>query len=102
MSPGRTENDTRPHHMGRAKGTTWQGKTIHPRIHHWVRTSIEGHRTPVRTSPELPRRHDGSLGGGGAQVSPSMVLALARSRDGEDPGMSKGLVLARVQALPYT
>jgi hypothetical protein len=31
-----------------------------------------------------------------------MVLALARSRDGEDPGMSKGLVLARVQALPYT
>jgi hypothetical protein len=38
---------------------------------------------------------------GGPQVPPSRVRALARSRDGEDPNMSKGLVLARVQALPY-
>ena len=35
------------------------------------------------------------------QVPPSKVRALARSRDGEDPGMSKSPVLARVQALPY-
>jgi hypothetical protein len=38
---------------------------------------------------------------GGPQVPPSKVRALARSRDGEDPGMSKSPVLARVQALPY-
>jgi hypothetical protein len=38
---------------------------------------------------------------GGRQVSPSKVRALARSRDGEDPDMSKGPVLTRVQALPY-
>jgi hypothetical protein len=37
----------------------------------------------------------------GPQVPSSKVRALARSRDGEDPGMSKGPVLARVQALPY-
>jgi hypothetical protein len=30
---------------------------------------------------------------GGPQVPPSKVRALERSRDGEDPGMSKGLVL---------
>jgi hypothetical protein len=38
---------------------------------------------------------------GGPQVSPSKVRATTRSRGGEDPGMSKGPVLARVQALPY-
>jgi hypothetical protein len=38
---------------------------------------------------------------GGPQVPPSKVRALARSRDGEDPGASKGPVLTRVQALPY-
>ena len=37
----------------------------------------------------------------GVQIPPSKVRALARSWDGEDPGMSKGPVLARVQALPY-
>jgi hypothetical protein len=35
------------------------------------------------------------------RVPPSKVRALARSRDGEDPCMSKGPVLARVRALPY-
>jgi hypothetical protein len=39
---------------------------------------------------------------GRPRVPPSKVRALARSRDGEDPSMSKGLILARVQALPYT
>jgi hypothetical protein len=38
---------------------------------------------------------------GGPQVPPSKVRALARSRDGEDPGACKGPVLTRVQALPY-
>jgi hypothetical protein len=38
---------------------------------------------------------------GGPQVPPSKVRALARSWDGEDPDMSKGPMLARVQALPY-
>jgi hypothetical protein len=32
---------------------------------------------------------------------PSKVRALARSRDGEDPGTSKGPVPTRVQAFPY-
>jgi hypothetical protein len=36
----------------------------------------------------------------GPQVPPSRVRATARSQDGEDPGMSKGPVLTRVQALP--
>jgi hypothetical protein len=35
------------------------------------------------------------------QVPPSKVRTLARSRDGDDPGLSKGPVLTRVQALPY-
>jgi hypothetical protein len=57
----------RPHHMGRFRGTTWQGKIIHPRVHYRVRTSAEEHRTPVRTtrtfdySPGLPRRYVKSL-----------------------------------------
>jgi hypothetical protein len=37
---------------------------------------------------------------GRPQVPPSKVRALARSRDGEDPDLSKDLVLTRVQALP--
>jgi hypothetical protein len=37
---------------------------------------------------------------GRPQVPPSKVRALASSRDGEDPGLSKGPVLTRVQALP--
>jgi hypothetical protein len=35
------------------------------------------------------------------QVPPSKVWALARSQDEEDPGMSRGPMTARVQALPY-
>jgi hypothetical protein len=38
---------------------------------------------------------------GGPQVPPSKVRALARFRDGEDPSMSKGPVLAHIKALPY-
>jgi hypothetical protein len=55
--PGHTESGTRPHHMGRPKGTTWRQRIMHPRKHRRVRTSAEEHRTPVSTSPELPRRH---------------------------------------------
>jgi hypothetical protein len=39
---------------------------------------------------------------GGPQAPPSKVRTLARSRDKEVPGMSRGPVLACVQALPYT
>jgi hypothetical protein len=35
------------------------------------------------------------------QAPPSKVWVLARSRDEEDPGMGRGSVPARVQALPY-
>jgi hypothetical protein len=38
---------------------------------------------------------------GRPQVPPSNVRALARSQNGEDPGLSKGPALTRVQALPY-
>jgi hypothetical protein len=48
------------HYMGRTRGTTWQEKIIHPEVHRWVQAS-EGHRTPIRTGPELPRGHAGSL-----------------------------------------
>jgi hypothetical protein len=57
----------RPHHMGRFRGTTWQGKIIHPRVHYQVRTPAGEHRTTVRTtrafdySPGLPGRYAGSL-----------------------------------------
>jgi hypothetical protein len=37
----------------------------------------------------------------GPQVPPSKVWTTTRSRDRENPDMSKGPVLARVQALPY-
>jgi hypothetical protein len=62
-----------------------------------VWTSTEEHRTPVRTSSELPRRHVGSLRG----VPLSKVQALARPWDEGDPGSSEGPVLARVHTLPY-
>jgi hypothetical protein len=57
----------RPHHMGKFRGATWQGKIIHLRVHYRVRTPAEEHRTPVCTarafdySPGLPRRYAGSL-----------------------------------------
>jgi hypothetical protein len=57
---GHTKSGSRPHHMGRTMGTTWQGKIIHPEVHRWVRTS-KGHRTPVQTGLELPEGHVGSL-----------------------------------------
>jgi hypothetical protein len=60
VPPGHTDSGSRPHHMGRTRGTTWQGKIIHPEVHRWVRTS-KGHRTPVRTGPELLEGHAGSL-----------------------------------------
>jgi hypothetical protein len=72
---------------------------MHPRKHRRVRTSAEEHRTPVSTSPELPRRHAGSPGE--SQVPPREVRASARSRDGEDPGTGKGPVPTRVQTLLY-
>jgi hypothetical protein len=60
IPPGHTESSSRPHHMGRTRGTMWQGKIIHPEVHRWVQTS-KGPRTPVRTGPELPEVHAGSL-----------------------------------------
>jgi hypothetical protein len=72
--------------MDRPKGTTWQEKTTHPSMYRGVRTSTEGHRTPIRISPEPL----------------SKVQTSARSRNEEDPGVSRGLVLTRVQALPFT
>jgi hypothetical protein len=36
-----------------------------------------------------------------SRLPPSKVWVLARSRDEEDPDMGRGLVPARVQALPY-
>ena len=83
---------------GRSKGTTWRGKIIHPRMHHWVQTSGKGHRTPVHTVQDTQEGMPGPSDG--PQVPPSKVWTTARSLDGEDPDMSKGPVLARVQALP--
>jgi hypothetical protein len=66
-------------------------------VYHWVRTSTEEHRTPVRTTrtpdygPGLPRRHVGSLGW--APGHPSKVRTTTRSRDKGNPGMSRGPVL---------
>jgi hypothetical protein len=71
---------------GQAKGRTWQGKTTHPSVYRGMRTSTEGHRTPIRICPGPP----------------SKVRASAMSRDEEDPGVSRGPVLTRVQALPFT
>jgi hypothetical protein len=54
-----------------------------PRSTDWVRTSAEEHRTPVSTSPELPRRH---------VRSPRV-----RSGPWQGPGMEKTLTQARVR-----
>jgi hypothetical protein len=63
--------------------------------------------------PDLQGTSDPYMNGSGAsrgtcrvpqiklQAPPSKVRVLARSRDKEDPGMGRGPVLARVQALPY-
>jgi hypothetical protein len=90
--------------MGRSRSTARQGEMMHPRRHHWVRTSTEEYRTPVHTTrilyydPGLPRRHVGSLGWalGPSEWGPDYSKDLGQG----SPGMSKGPVLARVQALP--
>jgi hypothetical protein len=64
----------------------WQEKATHPSMYRGVRTSTEGHQTPIRISLKPP----------------SKVRTSARSRNGEDPGVSRGPVLTRVQALPFT
>jgi hypothetical protein len=51
-----------------------------------MRTSTEGHRTPILISPGPPGK----------------VQTSARSWDEKDPGVSRGPVLTRVQALPFT
>jgi hypothetical protein len=48
---------------------------------------------PCKYEPEAPEET--------CRVPLSEVRALAGSRDGGDPGASKGLVPTRVQALPY-
>jgi hypothetical protein len=83
--------------MGRSKGTVWQGKVIHPRMYYWV-------RTPQKDTGPLCIQVWGSQEGmpdpsGRPQAPPSKVRALARSRYGEDPGLSKGPELTLVQAL---
>jgi hypothetical protein len=55
-------------------------------MYHGIRTSTEGHRTPICISLEPP----------------SKVRTSARSQDEEDPGVNRGPVLTRVQALPFT
>jgi hypothetical protein len=60
-------------------------------------------RTPDPYTYKSMSSQEGILGPlGGPQAPPSKVRTLARSRDEEDPSMSRGPVLARVQALPYT
>jgi hypothetical protein len=80
------EDGAWPHRMGRPKGATWQEKTTHPSMYRGIRTSTKGHQTPIRISPEPP----------------SKVRTSARSRNEEDPGVSRGPMLTRVQALPFT
>jgi hypothetical protein len=74
---------------------------MHPRKHCRVWTSTEKHRTPVSTSPELPRRHVGSPGWVPGPPPPREVRASAKFRDGEDPDTGKGPVPTRVQTLLY-
>jgi hypothetical protein len=95
----------RPHHMGRFRGTMWQGKIIHPRVHYRVRTPRRN-TGPLYAQPEPLITVRGSQKGMpdpsvGPQVPPSKVWITTRTRDGANPGMSKGPALARVQALPY-
>jgi hypothetical protein len=67
------------------------------------RTSTREHRTPVRITqtPITARDSQVSMPGplDGVQIPPSKVRATTRSWDRRDPGISKGLVLTRVQAL---
>jgi hypothetical protein len=63
-----------------------RGPAVHVKCESKVRTSTEGHRTPLHISPEPL----------------SKVRTSARSRNEEDPGVSRGPVLTRLQALPFT
>jgi hypothetical protein len=71
---------------------------IHPKMYQLGRTSAKKHRTPIRATrtpdygPRLPSKHTRSLGwglGSGHNEVPGQG----------DPGISKGPVLTRVQAL---
>jgi hypothetical protein len=92
-------NSTRLHHVDGSRGTTWREKMIHPRTYQLGQTSAKKHRTPVRTTrtpgygPRLPSKHTGSLGWG---LGPGHNEVPGQG----DPGVSKGPVLTRVQALP--
>jgi hypothetical protein len=61
--PSHTVSNTRPHHVGGSRGTTWREKMTHPRIYQLNRTTTKEHRTPVRTTrtPDyvsgLPSKH---------------------------------------------
>jgi hypothetical protein len=79
----RTVNSTRPHRVDGSRGPTWREKSIHPRMYQLDRTPARKRRTPDY-GPRLPS---------------SKVRTTTRSWDRGCPGISKGPVLTRVQAL---
>jgi hypothetical protein len=91
------------HHVGRSRGTIWQGKVIHPGCISRAGPP-RGSTGPLYAQPGPPIvAHDSrvSMPGplDGVQIPPSKVRTTTRSRDGGNTGMSRGPVLTRVRAL---
>jgi hypothetical protein len=78
-------------HVAR-KGSTSQYSSLGPDLH---RRTPDPHTYKSRALKKARR-----FPWEGPSPPPSKVRALARSRDEKDPGISRGPVLARVQALP--
>jgi hypothetical protein len=84
---GHTVNSARPHHMGRSKGTIWQGTMIHPGFISRAGPP-RGSAGPLYAQPGPPivaRDSRVSVQGplDGVQIPPSKVRAATRSQDRE-------------------
>jgi hypothetical protein len=85
--------------MDRSKGATWQGKEVYSRCSTLDLDLLRGTPDPYAYKSGAPKKaRRAPLED--PNPPPGEVRALARSRDEKDPAMSKGPVLARVQAFP--
>jgi hypothetical protein len=91
------EDGTQPYHMGRSKGATWQGKEVYSRCSTLGPDLLRGTPDPYSYKSGAPKK---ARRAPWEDPNPGEVRALARSQDEKDPAMSRGPVLARVQAFP--
>jgi hypothetical protein len=92
-------NGTQPYHMGRSKDATWQGREVYSRCSTWGSDPLRGTPDPYAYKSRAPKKTQRAPWEY-PSPPPGEVRALARSRGEKDPAMSRGPVLARVQAFP--